>query len=586
MSHFGKQQRRKTVRLVSLTLFVVQAHFSLHAQVVKFTPDPKLPPPPVTYRGLVPGISSNAAVRKSLGDPQYESSWYSYKLIYPAQGRPDHFDAIHLTSSDVSGTVGTIEAASVPVALDTWSKVHAKLGEPEFFLELSRASIADYSAKGVRFVFDLARRTIGVAYIPHGRTRVHSGARKFLSLRHLRQGPQKKPVRPADPGGLRAGAAEVDLTPQNIEWLDPKVRQSGLTVHDPLKARCAVLERDGLTIAVVGADLFGMLKEDVDAIEAMVRAHGIDHLLFAMSHNHSALDTIGVYGFYPTRYIQYIQDQVKKGVLTAKERLQPVSRWVAASDELPLDGARVQGLIRNARNPGLLHPQLAVVQAVGTGDAPIVTFVHLACHVEGLATNETSADFPGYLCDTLKAEIGGDIVFLNGALGGMVTGDTIARSHEQAAVAGRRLAQEAKRLLAVAVPPREMALRFERYRLEIPVTNVQLLERVGRRRKSLRGRLSTEMFYLELGDAQVVTVPGELLPEIAFEILERMRGYPRLIVGLANDEIGYLIPGHDFNAGQYEETMSIGPAAGTMVRAQALRILEKANDPPRFERTQ
>ena len=72
---------------------------------------------------------------------------------------------------------------------------------------------------------------------------------------------------------------------------------------------------------------------------------------------------------------------------------------------------------------------------------------------------------------------------------------------------------------------------------------------------------------------QIVTPPDELLPEVAFEILEKMQGFPRMLIGLANDEIGYLIPPYDFRDDYYEETMSQGPSAAVQVRDTALRMI-------------
>ena len=59
----------------------------------------------------------------------------------------------------------------------------------------------------------------------------------------------------------------------------------------------------------------------------------------------------------------------------------------------------------------------------------------------------------------------------------------------------------------------------------------------------------------------------------AQEILEKMNGFPRMIVGLANDELGYIIPAWDYRAGEYEESMSVGAAAAPVVRDTALRML-------------
>ena len=153
-----------------------------------------------------------------------------------------------------------------------------------------------------------------------------------------------------------------------------------------------------------------------------------------MSHNHAAPDTIGIYGFYPKEYVGYLQARIVKGVSVALSRLVPVKTLLVGSDELSLAGARVSGLFRNARNPGIVDPQIATIQARGANGRPLVTLVHFACHVEGLekGPKEISADFPGYLCDELARRSGAPAIYLNGAIGGMISGDTIERTHGQA----------------------------------------------------------------------------------------------------------------------------------------------------------
>jgi hypothetical protein len=82
------------------------------------------------------------------------------------------------------------------------------------------------------------------------------------------------------------------------------------------------------------------------------------------------------------------------------------------------------------------------------------------------------------------------------------------------------------------------------------------------------------MTYVRLGEAQFVTLPGELLPEVSFEILEHMNGFPRVLVGLGNDQLGYFVPPYDFRNDYYEETVSQGPAAALQVRDMAIRMLD------------
>lgn len=549
----------------------------LQAQTPKWKPGPELGSPPLTFHGLVPGRSTLAEIRQELGAPRHEARWYSYKMLYPAAGIPDAFDAVHVDARDSqTGTLGNVEAVSVPSGWESLTKVRERLGEPEFYLEFHQQSLADYSERGLRFVFDEKEKTRGIAYVPHGRARVHAGGRRSLSLRHLRQGPQPAPISRTDLDGLRVGAAEVEITPPAAA-LGPLVEKDGFRVHDALKARCVVLERGKLRVAIVGADLFGLSQSEVRPIKAALVEHGIDHLIVASSHNHAAPDTIGIYGFYPTDYVALVQKRIREGVLAALESAKPVKTWRAASDELSLAGARVAGLFRNARNPGIVDPQIAVLQALDDADKVIATIVHFACHVEGLEKGavEPSADFPGYMCDAISKRVGGVTVFLNGALGGMVSGDTAARTHAEARKAGERLAGEVDRILGFAVSPAKMRFAVERRRVEIPLTNARFrlfMEASGRRTLN-RGRIVSEMFLLRIGEAEIVTIPGELLPELGFEILEEMSGYPRMIVGLANDELGYFLPAYDFNEGQYEESMSPGPAAGPIVKEQAILLL-------------
>jgi hypothetical protein len=242
-----------------------------------------------------------------------------------------------------------------------------------------------------------------------------------------------------------------------------------------------------------------------------------------------------------------------------------------------MDGARVEGFIRNARNPALLDPTISILQPMGEDGRPIATVVHFACHVEGISAGvrELTADFPGPMCQQIAEDGGGQPVFLNGALGGMVSGDNKARTHEEARVMGLGLAAIVRDLAGTAQPAEKFTFSVDTRRVEIPVTNpkFQALMLLQNRRKLHRGRVVGEMSLITLGECQIVTVPGELLPEVGWEILEKMNGFPRMVVGLANDELGYIIPAWDYRAGEYEESMSVGAAAAPVVRDTALRML-------------
>ena len=242
-----------------------------------------------------------------------------------------------------------------------------------------------------------------------------------------------------------------------------------------------------------------------------------------------------------------------------------------------MNGTRVMGLIRNARNSGIMDPQISVLRVIGNDDQPITTIVHFACHPETVSAfaAEITADFPGYMCDKIEAEGGGQPLFMNGALGGMVSGDNPERTHESCREMGLKFADIVLDLIKTAQPPATFSFAAQCRAIEIPNTNPKFkgLFESGLR-EDYRGRFRTDMTYIKLGEAQMITLPGELLPEVSFEILEQMDGFPRILIGLANDELGYFVPPYDFREDIYEESMSPGPAAALIVRDTALRLLK------------
>lgn len=552
--------------------YVLAGASGARAQAVKGKVSPDLPPPVLTYHGLVPGFDTVEKVRKTLGQPEFEAPWYSYKMYYPAKGRPGLYDALHTGGKEDAAGLANIDAASVPEGYETEELIRRKLGEPEFELRMATWKLLDYSAKGLRFGLSPKGATIGVAYFPHGWTRVPQGERKLIDLSNLRQGPQPKPATPASLGGLRAGATEVIYSPTGEKWLGQPYK-----VHDDLKGRIAVFSDGKLTVALVGADLFGMGWDNLKVIRDAAKKAGVDQTIIGMSHNHAAGDTIGVYGHYPAEYIAHIQEQISKGIAEAVVRMKPVAEFRTASRELPMDGIRVQDLFRNARNPGVLDPTISILQAIGEDGKPITTLVNFACHVESLGYKplEVSADFPGYMCEQMKQDGMGQPVFLNGAVGGMVSGDNRERTHESSRQMGLKLASIVKELGKTAQPPSTFKFSAEVRDLEIPLTNPRFKPMFSSGlRKLKRGRVLTDMTLVRLGEAQIVSLPGELLPEVSFEILEEMDGFPRVLVGLANDEMGYMLPPYDFRDDAYEETMSMGPATALMVRDAAIRMVQ------------
>ena len=86
---------------------------------------------------------------------------------------------------------------------------------------------------------------------------------------------------------------------------------------------------------------------------------------------------------------------------------------------------------------------------------------------------------------------------------------------------------------------------------------------------------------LDLGSARLVTVPGELLPEPGMHLRQALGVPYRFLIGLADDELGYLLPSHAFAfprnpfrpGDHYEETMSMSRYATPLLAEAWLALL-------------
>ena len=143
------------------------------------------------------------------------------------------------------------------------------------------------------------------------------------------------------------------------------------------------------------------------------------------------------------------------------------------------------------------------------------------------------------------------------------TWDEIRRCGETIAA---RVGESLSKAVAVEVPE----IKYESSVVEFPLRNRRFLAAFqsgafGRdityTLREFRGEylLKSEVSALRLGEILFVTVPGEALPEVGREVFSLMNAKHRFLVGLGQDEVGYILPKADFDPKKYEESMSLGP---------------------------
>ena len=438
---------------------------------------------------------------------------------------------------------------------------------------------------------------------------------------------------------LRAAASSVDVTPdpsaQPVWMAGFDMGRQATGVHDAICSRALVVSDGKVTVGLVALDLIGLMEPQVAAIRRET-GKAVDYLVVASTHNHEGPDTMGLWGQTPfstgidPAYIERLTGAVSAQIETLAQQLRPVSMRAVQLE------APVAEFVRDSRDPYVIDNALSAFQLLGPDGRAVATVVNWACHPEALWSRNTllSADYPGALCRRLEERFGGTGIFFSGALGGMMTPDhrrddkgEKLHTFEESERIGRGIADRASDALEKAEPAGAPAVTFRSKELFLPVVNrryhlalgLKMLQRdvFTKDGKPFTGTIApknvpcirSEAAVVTLGPVTAALVPGELFPELAtggydgsksfgHDIVRKDNPNPpdlskapkgpylrdlmeapvEFVIGLANDEVGYILPEYDFRANMksatmepkpegdhYEETNSLGKKTAPLI---------------------
>ncbi len=389
---------------------------------------------------------------------------------------------------------------------------------------------------------------------------------------------------------LRAGVAVRVVTPQPLLPVSGGMGPTS-PAHQKrgeLTVRALVFENGGVRVGFVGTDFLGFPAVLGDRVRAKVTGIPGDHLLIGATHTHSAPDP---YAFpdgqggttADLRYLDFVVTQVAAAVDEAVAGLRPASLKVATGE--------AKGKIAyNYYAPDLYDPRASVIQAVGTDGNPFATLVNYAVHPEVIGSGRgiCSPDLVGPLYDRIAAAGGGTGIFMNGAQGGMVTADNRrpegeANSWEECVRIGTVLADESLRIIQGAPVQVDPKLTVRVGEVKFPVESPLMLAVLKASplgyKTDAQGQISTRVHVVGLGNAQILTIPGEALPNIGYYLKRKMRGEHNLLFGLTNDAFGYILTAVDWNSFKRYEYVSrtcLGEQTGEIFIAEALKLIAAA----------
>jgi len=323
----------------------------------------------------------------------------------------------------------------------------------------------------------------------------------------------------------------------------------------------------------------GLFLDEVDIIRKGAASNTLseEDIIVCCTHNHEGPDTLGLWG--PEPGVSGVDSQYK---LELRQKAVECVRKAEASmapARLRVGSTLVDGVAKNARERHILDPVLVAIKVEDEDGKTISTIVSFANHPEALGSRNTliSADWPNYLYRTVEEELGGTCLLLNGALGGMVTPDVAANTFEETQRIGEATGNRAIECLETAAALEFSHIDHLSASVGIPLANEGFLElrKAGVIRREFRGgKVRTELHVIRLGELELATIPGEALPKVGLEIKEHMKGRYRILIGLGNDELGYIIPEEDFDPTKYEESMSVGPRAAPIIVEGLADLLE------------
>jgi hypothetical protein len=269
-----------------------------------------------------------------------------------------------------------------------------------------------------------------------------------------------------------------------------------------------------------------------------------------------------------------------------------------------------------------------------------VLWVQWNCHPEILGSRNQllTADFPYATIAALEKQYGCEVAYFSGPVGGLMAPprrndpevERLPDGDEKAFLRAERYGQEVAALGAkatdAATPIELCPLAVAARPIAVPLANAHfhLARSLGViRRKGVvwtgdfesygpegdastaASAIETEVAYLRLGELHVAGIPGEIYPELVYArypetpvegvdfpeapleraVVDILPGERALILGLANDELGYIIPKRQWDVkrpyayglteAQYGEINSCGPDVAAIIsQALANRVAE------------
>jgi hypothetical protein len=340
--------------------------------------------------------------------------------------------------------------------------------------------------------------------------------------------------------------------------------------HDDLWITALAMSRGSEPILFITVDLIGYLCDEVAQTKAMIAKElkiPFPRIFIFSTHDHSGPDAIGLWG--PDGQTGKDQDYLNalrfKILACAKEALSARKPARAIFGKVSYGNP-----IEDSRPPKVINPLLLTMQLQGEDGKAIATLVNYAMHAEVLDGGNplVTSDYPGVLREELEKRYGGVGMFIPADIGGMQSPFVLFHNFWSRKRVGKAIAEKVAESLSDKKPVDVTTFRAAVQNIALPIKNPRYAKAIesgqfGQSKDFLKKEggfyhLPSDVALIQIGYAQFLTVPGEAFPEVGNVLRSKMSPEYPFVLGLANNEIGYIVPDSEWHDDGYEENMSLG----------------------------
>ena len=399
-------------------------------------------------------------------------------------------------------------------------------------------------------------------------------------------------------GALYAGfgCATLSVPTESDEPLYIAGYRQGMEITgilDAQQVRALWLENGKTALLLLVVDCVGLGRGTVEEIRKQLDSFSKEtncrQIHVISTHTHAGVDTLGLWG---PMAVDGKNDALMETLISGAVAAAEMAYADRAAGKLYYASAQTTGLQSDSRDPQLWDDHLYQLRFIPEdGRKNGIRLFSFGAHAEALRGDNTlvSRDYPGVVCDRIYGATGEDAIYLPGAIGGLIMTPVLTEGEFQAqenllltgeAIAAYALADQNWRELGS-----ELACATVEF--QTPLENtiflyykfLGILDNDVTRTMDGKYLLTTELSVIRLGDLTLALLPGEAFPELVYGTGENTldaaaKAYgigEMIVVGLANDEIGYIVPQDDFvlheelpyfqeaKGDHYEETNSVGP---------------------------